>query len=144
VAEYQGYEKQRQILELAAQETQQPYLTGGFAEDAVLYHKPSRVHFDIDWFMMRDDFDHYRVLAERLGFSTIYTYGKDGHGQPFYMSCTAGESLWIDSAIADEDSDGTPYIEIAELLFDDAEIPPLKPIRIYFDKGHPRLSSHRL
>lgn len=50
------------------------------------------------------------------------------------MSCTADESLWIDFAIADRDGDGNTYAEIAELLFDATDMPPLKPIRIYFDK----------
>jgi hypothetical protein len=134
MTDYQGYKKQRQILELASGTKQQPYLTGGFAEDAVLYHKPSRRHSDIDWFMLRDDLEHYQMLAERLGFETINTYGTDASGQPFYMSCTADESLWIDFAIADRDSDGNPYVEVAELLFDTSGLPPLKPIRIYFDR----------
>jgi hypothetical protein len=134
MSDYQGYKRQRQILELASKERQQPYLTGGFAEDAVLYHKPTRQHFDIDWFMLRDDLDHYKVLAERLGFKTINTYGKGASGEPFYMSCTADESLWIDFAIADTDGDGNTYAEIAELLFDATDMPPLRPIRIYFDR----------
>jgi hypothetical protein len=131
---YQGYKMQRQILEAASKEKQQPYLTGGFAEDAVLYHEPSRQHFDIDWFMVRDDLEQYKALAERLGFKTLNTYGKGASGQPFYMSCTADDSLWIDFAIADKDSDGETYIEIAELLFDATGLPPVKPIRIYFDR----------
>ena len=134
MVDYQGYKEQRQILERASKEARQPFVTGGFAEDAVLYHKPSRQHFDIDWFMLRDDLDHYKGLAERLGFKTINTYGKGVGGQPFYMSCTADENLWIDFAIADQDSSGNTYVEIAEFLFDATDLPPLKPIRIYFDK----------
>jgi hypothetical protein len=62
--DYQGYKRQRQILELASKERQQPYLTGGFAEDAILYHKPSREHFDIDWFMLRHDLE-IRIYFDR-------------------------------------------------------------------------------
>jgi hypothetical protein len=105
-----------------------------FAEDAVLYQKPSRQHSDIDWFMLRDDLEHYEMLAEGLGFKTINTYGRAASGQPFYMSCTADESLWIDFAIADNDRDGNAYVEVAELLFDTTGLPPLTPVRIYFDK----------
>ena len=76
MSDYQGYKKQRRILELASKAKQQPYLTGGFADDAVLYHKPSRQHSDIDWFMLRDDLEHYDMLAEGLGFKTINTYGR--------------------------------------------------------------------
>ena len=133
MVDYQGYKKQRQILELASKDKQQPYLTGGFAEDAVLYHRPTRQHFDIDWFMLRGDLEYYKMLAERLGLRTINTYGKGASGQPFYMSCTSDETLWIDFAIADRDVNGNTYVEIAELLFDTTGLPPLKPIRIYFD-----------
>jgi hypothetical protein len=48
MSDYRGYKRQSQILELASKERQQPYLTGSFAEDAILCHKPSREHFDID------------------------------------------------------------------------------------------------
>ena len=133
MVDYQGYKKQRQILELASKDKQQPYLTGGFAEDAVLYHRPTRQHFDIDWFMLRGDLEYYKMLAERLGLRTINTYGKGASGQPFYMSCRSDETLWIDFAIADRDLNGNTYVEIAELLFDTTGLPPLKPIRIYFD-----------
>lgn len=131
---FKGYVKQRRTLESASKDQRQPFIAGGFAEDAVLYHKPSRPHEDIDWFMLRDDLDYYRELVKKLGFKTVNTYGKDSSGQPFYMSATADESLWIDFVIADTDSEGNIYVEIAELLFDTTGLAPLKPIRIYFDK----------
>jgi hypothetical protein len=134
MADFKGYKEQRRILEFGSKEKRQPYITGGFAEDAVLYHKPSREHIDIDWFMLRDDLDYHIGFANKLGFKTINTYGNDTNGRPFYMSCTADESLWIDFAIADKDDQGNVYVEIGELLFDTTGIPPLKPIRIYFDK----------
>jgi hypothetical protein len=99
-----------------------------------LYQKPSRQHSDLDWFMLRDDIERYEMLAEGLGLKTINTYGRGASGQPFYMSCTADESLWIDFAIGDKDSDGNAYVEVAELLFDTTGLPPLTPVRIYFDK----------
>ncbi len=84
--------------------------------------------------MLRDDLEYYEMFAEGLGFKTINTYGRGASGQPFYMSCTADESLWIDFAIADKDGDGNAYVEIAELLFDTTGLPPLTPVRIYFDE----------
>ena len=144
MTDYRGYKEQRQILELSSKAKQQPYLTGGFADDAVLYHKPSRQHSDIDWFMLRDDLEQYEMLAEGLGFKTINTYGRGASGQPFYMSCTADESLWIDFAIADKDSDGNAYVEVAELLFDTTGLPPLTLVRIYFDEDILKLSCHRI
>jgi hypothetical protein len=68
MSDYQGYKEQRQILELAPKAKRQPYLTGGFADDAVLYQKPTQQHSDIDWFMLRDDLEYYEMLAEGLWF----------------------------------------------------------------------------
>lgn len=130
---FKGYKQQRHVLELGSKEQRQPFLAGGFAEDAVLYHKPSREHFDIDWFMLRTDLDYYIELARKFGFEKINTYGNNANGEPFYMSCTVDESLWIDFLIADTDQENNVYVEIAELLFDTTGLPPLKPLRIYFD-----------
>lgn len=130
---FKDYKQQRHFLDLAAKEKRQPYLTGGFAEDAVLYHRPSREHSDIDWIMIRDDLDYYISLAKKIGFKKFGTYGNNATGEPFYMSCTIDESLWIDFVIADKDEHGNIYVEIAELLFDTTDLPPFKPVRIYFD-----------
>lgn len=136
MSEIDGYAKQRHLLELASKEANQPFLAGGFAEDAVLYHKPSRPHFDIDWFMMRQDLDRHLALAKKLGLTTQNTYGNNAKGQPFYMSCTADESLWVDFVIADLDDNGDVYLEIAELInIDTSEFPPLKPFRLYLSSG---------
>lgn len=130
--EFKGYQQQRKVLEQASKVKKQPFLAGGFAEDALLHHGPSREHFDIDWFMMREDIADYTALAKSLGFKTFGTYGANVSGDPVYMSCTVDESLWVDFVIADKD-DGRIYIEFGKFLFDDPHVPPLKPIRIYLD-----------
>jgi hypothetical protein len=134
VADFKGYKEQRRILELGSREVRQPYLAGGFAEDALLYHRPSREHLDIDWFILRPDLGYYLDLAKKFGCTTCRAFGNNASGEPFYLSCTADESLWIDLAIAEVDQGGNIYAEIAELLFDTTDLPPLTPFRMYFDK----------
>ena len=46
--EFKGYEEQRRTLEPGWRAERQPYLAGGFAEDALLYHQPSREHPNVD------------------------------------------------------------------------------------------------
>jgi hypothetical protein len=134
VADFKGYQEQRRILELGSRAERPPSLAGGFAEDALLYHQPSREHMDIDWFLLRPDLDYYLDLAKQFGLTTCRTFGNNASGEPFYLSCTADESLWIDLAIAEVDQGGNIYAEIAELLFDTTDLPPLTPFRMYFDK----------
>ena len=135
VADFNGYKAQRRILELGAKAERPPYLAGGFAEDALLYHQPSREHLDIDWFILRPDVDYYRDLAKQFGFTNCRSFGNNASGEPFYLSCAADDSQWIDLAIAEVDPEGNIYGEIAELLFDITDSPPLAPFRIYFDKN---------
>jgi hypothetical protein len=134
VADFKGYQEQRRILELGWRAERRPYLAGGFAEDALLYHQPSREHMDIDWFVLRPDLDYYLDLARQFGFTTCRTFGNNASGEPFYLSCAANDSLWIDLAIGEVDAEGNIYGEIAELLFDTTDLPPFTPFRIYFDK----------
>jgi hypothetical protein len=134
VADFKGYQAQRRILELGARAERPPYLAGGFAEDALVYHQPSREHLDIDWFILRPDVDYYRDLAKQFGFNDCRPFGNNASGEPFYLSCAADDGQWIDLAIAEVDPEGNIYGEIAELLFDTTDLPPLTPFRIYFDK----------
>jgi len=135
VADFNGYKAQRRILELGAKAERPPYLAGGFAEDALLYHQPSREHLDIDWFILRPDVDYYLDLAKQFGFTNCRSFGNNASGEPFYLSCAADDRQWIDLAIAEVDPEGNIYGEIAELLFDITDPPPLAPFRIYFDKN---------
>jgi hypothetical protein len=134
VAGFKGYQAQRRILELGARAERPPTLAGGFAEDALLYHQPSREHQDIDWFVLRPDVDYYLDLAKQFGFTTCRSFGNNASGEPFYLSCAADDNLWIDLMIGEVDPQGAIYGEIAELLFDTADLPPLAPFRLYVDK----------
>jgi hypothetical protein len=134
VADFKGYKAQRRILELGARAERPPYLAGGFAEDAVLYHLPSREHMDIDWFILRPDLGYYLDLAKKLGFTSCHIYGNNAGGEPVLLTCAADDTQWLDLLIAEVDQEGHIYGEIAELFFDTTDLPPLVSFRWYFDK----------
>jgi hypothetical protein len=108
----------------------EPFIMGGYAEDALLYGRETRPHSDIDWIIPRDKLTEYDRVAKGLGFSKRGTYGKTAAGEPFYIAWTDDESFWIECVVVDMEND-SPYIEIAELNFDTTGLPPLKPFRIY-------------
>ena len=134
VADFNGYQAQRRVLDLGAKAERPPYLAGGFAEDALLYHQPSREHMDIDWFILRPDVNYFLDLAKKFGFTTYRSFGNNASGEPFYLSCAADDSQWIDLCIAEVDPQGAIYGEIAELLFDTSDLSPLVPFRIHFHR----------
>jgi hypothetical protein len=111
--------------------TPQPFIMGGFAEDAVLYHRSTRPHEDIDWFITRDQLEAYDKVAKQLGFPKMGIYGKTSSGKPFYIAWTKDESFWIECLIADRDEKGNLYCELAELNFDTTGLPPFKPFRLF-------------
>jgi hypothetical protein len=49
------YLLQKGYLKEMSRQIPQPFIYGGFAEDALLYHKPSREHEDIDVFLLREN-----------------------------------------------------------------------------------------
>lgn len=121
---------QEQLLRQMSAEDPRPFVMGGFGEDAVLHHRSTRPHSDIDWFTTRDQLDRSSEIAGRLGLPTMGVYGRTATGDPFYVAWTKDESFWLECVVADRGADGALYIELAELNFDTTGLPPLAPFRI--------------
>lgn len=121
---------QHKVLKQMSNVDPQPYIMGGYAEDAILYQRETRPHSDIDWIIPRNKLAEYDQAARNLGFPVMGTYGKTAKGEPFYVAWTDDESFWIECIIVDEEQ-GNLYVEMAELNFDTIGLPPLSPFRIY-------------
>lgn len=129
------YLLQKGYLKELSQQIKPIFLYGGFAEDALLYHKPSRKHEDIDVFLLRENLQEFERLTQKMGFKPFIIYGKRADRQPFYISCRDKNDVCLEVTIADKNHKGRIYVELAEFLnFDFTRFPPLRPFRLYFPK----------
>jgi hypothetical protein len=122
---------QHSLLKKMSAANPQPFIMGGYAEDAILFGHETRPHSDIDWLIPRSKLEDYNRVAKDLGLPNMGVYAKRKDGVPVYVAWTDDESFWIECVVIDTDEEGGFYLELGELLFDTTGLPPFKAFRIY-------------
>ena len=114
--------RQLNLLERMAALEPEPFIMGGFAEDALLTGSVTRDHGDVDWILTRRELKMRRGQAAALGFDSLETWGEAAPGEPFYLSGDNGD-LRLEAGVADE-IDGRLFFMIHSVAFDiDGEQP---------------------
>jgi hypothetical protein len=85
-------------------------LWGGYADDALLSGRVSRLHHDVDFVAMRSDIDTLKVELRKLGYEVAEELLEKG-AKP-YKLLVKGKNILADVALFDIGKDGHPIIDI--------------------------------
>ena len=81
------------------------FVFGGVAEDALLDHRLSRPHADVDVLVARDELGQRMRQCDPLGFHDFEVNYEAIRGKPLALSAQAGD-LYLELGVCDSDADG--------------------------------------
>ena len=101
-----------QVIEEMAMLDPPSFVFGGIAEDALLDHRISRPHSDIDVMVVRDELDERLRQGEALGFDGFEVYYEPVRDKPLVLGGHRGD-LNLELGILDRDDQGH-YFTVAD------------------------------
>jgi hypothetical protein len=108
--------RQLDLLRDMAKLEPQPWVFGGYAEDALLAGTATRTHLDVDWLVPRRELELRLAQARTLGFTALESWGESAPGEPFYLFAQ-NRDLSIDIGVTDE-HDGRLLARVGKLAFE--------------------------
>jgi hypothetical protein len=87
------------------------FIMGGFAEDALLYHRITRQHNDLDVLVVRSQLNQCLEQLKPLGFTEFEVYLEESPGRPFVLGADA-DNLHIEIGIGNAEPSGSYSFEV--------------------------------
>jgi hypothetical protein len=104
-------DKYLQLLERIANLLPPVFIMGGFAEDALLNHRITRQHGDIDVLTMRNQLNQCLEQFKSLGFPAFEVYLEESPGNPFVLGADAND-LHLEIGVGNVDPSGSYSFEV--------------------------------
>ncbi len=104
-------DKHLQLLERIATLLPPVFIMGGFAEDALLNHRITRQHGDIDVLTLRSQLNQCLEQFKSLGFPEFEVYLEESPGNPFVLGADAND-LHIEIGVSNVDPSGSYSFEV--------------------------------
>ncbi len=104
-------DKYLQLLERIANLLPPVFIMGGFAEDALLNHRITRQHGDIDVLTPRSQLNQCLEQFKSLGFPAFEVYLEESPGHPFVLGADAND-LHIEVGVSNVDPSGNYSFEV--------------------------------
>ena len=99
------------LLERIANLLPPVFIMGGFAEDALLNHRITRQHGDIDVLTLRNQLNQCLEQFKSLGFPEFEVYIEESPGNPFVLGADAND-LHIEIGVGNVDPSGGYSFEV--------------------------------
>jgi len=104
-------DKYLQFLERIATLLPPVFIMGGFAEDALLNHRITRQHGDLDVLTMRSRLNECLEQFKSLGFLEFEVYLEESPGRPFVLGADAND-LHVEIGVGNADPSGSYNFEV--------------------------------
>ncbi len=104
-------DKYLQLLERIANLLPTVFIMGGFAEDALLNHRITHQHGDIDVLTLRNQLNQCLEQFKSLGFPAFDIYLEESPGNPFVLGADAND-LHIEIGVGNVDPSGSYSFEV--------------------------------